>query len=89
MLFSYALIPDDVRSLYFNNLFSGISLRLAGPLPLRLAFQAFIVVVGFLMPAGAINTSIIGANGVLNRVIDPGGAEQDFYLGAHALSRKP
>lgn len=66
--FAYALIPDDVRPLYFNNLLSGISLHLAGPLPLRLAFQAFIVVVGFLMLAGAINTSIIGANGVLNRV---------------------
>ena len=50
--FAYALIPDDVRPLYFNNLISGISLHLAGPLPLRLIFQAFIVVVGFLMLAG-------------------------------------
>ncbi|PYQ21712.1 MAG: APC family permease, partial [Acidobacteria bacterium] len=38
----------------------------------KLLFQAFIVVVGFLMLAGAINTSIIGANGVLNRVSEDG-----------------
>jgi hypothetical protein len=45
---------------------------LIGPMWLKLAFQAFIVVVGFLMLAGAINTSIIGANGVLNRVSEDG-----------------
>jgi len=39
---------------------------------MRLLFQGFIVVVGFLMLAGAINTSIIGANGVLNRVSEDG-----------------
>ena len=63
--FAYALIPDDVRPQYFNNLISGISMYLAGPMPLKLLFQGFIVVVGFLMLAGAINTSIIGSNGVL------------------------
>ena len=34
--FAYALIPDDVRPQYFNNLISGISLSLVGPLPLKL-----------------------------------------------------
>ena len=67
--FAYALIPDDVRPQYFNNLISGIAMYLAGPMPLKLLFQGFIVIVGFLMLAGAINTSIIGSNGVLNRVI--------------------
>src|SRR5262249_42367840 len=71
--FAYAMIPNDAeRATYSDNLISGISMHLAGPLPLRLLFQGFIVVVGFLMLAGAINTSIIGANGVLNRVSEDG-----------------
>ena len=70
--FAYALIPDDVRPRYFDNLISGIAMNLVGPLPLKLIFQAFIVVVGFLMLAGAVNTAIIGSNGVLNRVSEDG-----------------
>jgi len=70
--FGYALIPDDLRSQYFDNLISGIAMNLVGPLPLKLLFQAFIVVVGFLMLAGAVNTAIIGSNGVLNRVSEDG-----------------
>jgi amino acid transporter len=70
--FAYSIIPEDLRSQYKDNLISGISMFLVGPTWLRLAFQAFIVVVGFLMLAGAINTSIIGANGVLNRVSEDG-----------------
>ncbi len=41
-----------------------------GPLLLRLAFHIFVVVVGVLILSGAVNTSIIGANGVLNRVAE-------------------
>lgn len=70
--FAYALIPDDIRMGYKDNLISGIAMYLSGPLPLKLLFQAFIVIVGFLMLAGAINTSIIGSNGVLNRVSEDG-----------------
>ena len=70
--FGYALIPDSVRPQYFDNLISGIAMNLVGPLPLRLVFQGFIVVVGFLMLAGAVNTAIIGSNGVLNRVSEDG-----------------
>src|SRR5205823_7844920 len=55
--FAYSIIPDSVRPQYFNNLISGISMYLAGPLPLKLLFQGFIVLVGFLMLAGAIHTS--------------------------------
>jgi amino acid transporter len=69
---AYALIPDRVRPQYFDNLISGIAMNLVGPLPLKLLFQAFIVVVGFLMLAGAVNTAIIGSNGVLNRVSEDG-----------------
>src|SRR5262245_36620742 len=42
-------------------------MNLVGPLPLKLIFQGFLVVVGFLMLAGAVNTAIIGSNGVLHR----------------------
>ncbi len=70
--FAYALIPDEVRPRFADNLISGIALHLVGPQWLKLLFQAFIVVVGFLMLAGAINTSIIGSNGVLNRVSEDG-----------------
>ncbi|MFY9607320.1 MAG: APC family permease [Blastocatellia bacterium] len=70
--FAYAIIPDGVRPVYLDNMISGISVYLVGPMPLKLLFQAFIVIVGFLMLAGAINTSIIGSNGVLNRVSEDG-----------------
>jgi amino acid transporter len=70
--FAYAIIPDGERARYADNLISGISMYLVGPVWLKLLFQAFIVVVGFLMLAGAINTSIIGSNGVLNRVSEDG-----------------
>ena len=48
---AYALIPDAVRPQYFDNMISGISMYLIGPLPLKLLFQGFIVIVGFLMLA--------------------------------------
>lgn len=70
--FAYAIIPDNVRPQYFDNLISGIAINLAGPTPLKLGFQAFIVIVRFLMLARAINTAIVGANGVLNRVSEDG-----------------
>jgi hypothetical protein len=37
-----------------------------------LAFRAFVVLVGVLMLAGAVNTAIVGSNGVLNRVSEGG-----------------
>jgi hypothetical protein len=36
----------------------------------RLALRVFVVVVGFLILAGAVNTAIVGSNGVLNRVAE-------------------
>src|SRR5256714_13145236 len=80
--FAYAIIPDNVRPQYFDNLISGIALNLAGPTSLKLAFQAFIVIVGFLMLAGAINTAIVGANGVLNRVSEDG-VMTDWFRAPH------
>jgi amino acid transporter len=80
--FAYAIIPDNMRSHYFDNLISGIAMNLVGPLPLKLIFQAFIVVVGFLMLAGAVNTAIIGSNGVLNRVSEDG-VLTDWFRAPH------
>jgi hypothetical protein len=45
---------------------------MVGPEVLRLAFRAFVVVVGFLILSGAVNTAIVGSNGVLNRVSEDG-----------------
>jgi hypothetical protein len=70
--FATAVIPDAVRARYYDNLISGLAMHVVGPLPLRLIFQAFVVAVGFLILAGAVNTSIVGANGVLNRVSEDG-----------------
>lgn len=70
--FAVAIIPDDVRPHFYDNLISGLAMHLVGPLPLRLLFQAFVVVVGFLILAGAANTAIVGSNGVLNRVSEDG-----------------
>ena len=80
--FAYAIIPDQDRPQYFDNLISGIAVNLAGPMTLKLAFQAFIVIVGFLMLAGAINTAIVGANGVLNRVSEDG-VMTDWFRAPH------
>ena len=80
--FAYALIPDTVRPQYFDNMISGIAMHLAGPEVLKLAFQAFIVVVGFLMLAGAVNTAIVGSNGVLNRVSEDG-VLSDWFRAPH------
>jgi hypothetical protein len=55
-----------------NNLISGLAVNFVGPEYLKLLFQAFVVIVGFLMLSGAVNTSIIGSNGVLNRVSEDG-----------------
>ncbi|GIU73795.1 MAG: hypothetical protein KatS3mg004_0882 [Bryobacteraceae bacterium] len=69
---SVMLIPDDVRPRYFDNLIGGLTAYLAGPEILRLGFHIFVVIVGALILSGAVNTSIIGANGVLNRVAEDG-----------------
>src|ERR1700752_4166741 len=70
--FAYMIIPDTVRPNFFANLIGGIAMYLVGPMPLKLLFHGFVVLVGVLILAGAQNTSIVGANGVLNRVAEDG-----------------
>jgi len=70
--FSVMIIPDSVRPSFQDNPIGGLTMYLVGPVSLRLVFRAFVVVVGVLMLAGAVNTAIVGSNGVLNRVSEDG-----------------
>src|SRR5262249_3360740 len=77
------LIPDEVRMKdYADNLISGLAMHMVGPAPARLALNAFAVVVGAFILAGAVNTAIIGSNGVLNRVAEDG-VLPDWVLKPH------
>lgn len=77
------LIPTEVRmSVYADNLIGGLAMNFVGPTFLRLLLNAFVVVVGALILAGAVNTSIIGSNGVLNRIAEDG-VLPDSFLKPH------
>jgi amino acid transporter len=71
-VFAGMIIPDDIRPKYFANLIGGLAMNLSGPYLLRLGFHIFVVIVGGLILSGAVNTSMIGANGILNRVAEDG-----------------
>ena len=71
-LFAGMIIPDNVRKEYVANLLGGLTMHLAGPQWLTLLFHIFVVIVGVLILSGAVNTAIIGANGVLNRLAEDG-----------------
>ena len=77
-MFATMIIPDNVRKTYVDNLLGGLAMNLAGPELLRLSFHVFVVVVGVLILSGAVNTSLIGANGVLNRVAEDGVLLEEF-----------
>jgi len=71
--FAVMLIPDKERTTVFiDNLIGGLAMNLWGPLWARLSFHAFVVVVGAVILSGAVNTAILGSNGVLNRVAEDG-----------------
>ena len=81
--FAVMIIPDSIRiSQYGDNLLSGLAMSVAGPHWARLALQAFVVGVGVVILAGAANTSIVGANGVLNRLAEDG-ILVDWFRGLH------
>ncbi|HWR16375.1 MAG TPA: APC family permease [Terriglobales bacterium] len=72
-LLAVMLIPDAVRvPVYKDNLIAGLAMYLVGPQFLKILFRVFVVFVGFLILSGAINTAIVGSNGVLNRVSEDG-----------------
>jgi amino acid transporter len=70
--FAVMIIPDGTRHLFFENLIGGLAMNLTGPFVARLAFHIFVVVVGTMILSGAVNTAIVGSNGVLNRVSEDG-----------------
>ncbi len=77
------LIPDGVRMKdYSDNLIGGLARYVIGPSPVKLFLEGFVVVVGFLILAGAVNTAMIGSNGVLNRVAEDG-VLPDWFLKPH------
>jgi amino acid transporter len=72
-LLASMLIPTYERThIYQDNLIAGLAMFMVGPVFWRIAFRIFVVVVGFLILSGAINTSIIGSTGVLMRVAEDG-----------------
>jgi amino acid transporter len=72
-LLASMLIPEWERThIYQNNLIAGLAMYMVGPAFWRIAFRIFVVVVGFLILSGAINTSMIGSTGVLMRVAEDG-----------------
>jgi amino acid transporter len=72
-LLASMLIPTYERThIYQDNLIAGLAMFMVGPVFWRIAFRIFVVVVGFLILSGAINTSMIGSTGVLMRVAEDG-----------------
>jgi amino acid transporter len=71
-IFAVMIIPDNIRPRFFENLIGGLAMNLQGPFPLRLGFHIFVVIVGMLILSGAVNTAIVGSNGVLSRVSEDG-----------------
>ncbi|HUU14653.1 MAG TPA: APC family permease [Terriglobia bacterium] len=70
--FAVMIIPDATRSNFFDNLIGGLAMNVVGPYWLRMAFHAFVVLVGIMILSGAVNTALVGSNGVLNRVSEDG-----------------
>ena len=72
-LLASMLIPTwQITHIYQDNLIAGLAMYMAGPIFWRIAFRIFVVLVGFLILSGAINTSMIGSTGVLMRVAEDG-----------------
>ncbi|HUI11034.1 MAG TPA: APC family permease [Bacteroidota bacterium] len=72
-LFAGMIVPqNELLGVYNDNVLSGLAMHLVGSRPVLLGLQAFVVIVGFLILAGAVNTALIGANSVLNRVAEDG-----------------
>lgn len=70
---SALIIPfDKIVSEYSENLLSGLAMELEVPLGFRLFLKFAVVMSAFFMLVGAVNTAIVGANGIINRVAEDG-----------------
>lgn len=71
--FAVMIIPDGDRTgRYASNLIGGLAMNVVGPSWARLILNGVVVVVGSMILSGAVNTAIVGSNGVLNRVSEDG-----------------
>ncbi len=71
--FAVMIIPDGDRTgRYASNLIGGLAMNVIGPSWARLILNGVVVVVGSMILSGAVNTAIVGSNGVLNRVSEDG-----------------
>jgi amino acid transporter len=81
--FAVMIIPDDARvDQYKDNLIGGLAMSVIGPHWAKLALHGLVVGVGFLILSGAVNTAIVGSNGVLNRVAEDG-VLPEWFLKPH------
>lgn len=81
--FAVMIIPDGPRvTKYASNLIGGLAMNVVGPYWARLSLNALVVFAGFLILSGAVNTAIVGSNGVLNRVSEDG-VLPDWFLKPH------
>src|ERR1043165_1962394 len=76
--FAVMIIPDSVRGMFQDNLIGGLAMYLVGALLGRISLRRFVAGVGTVMLGGAVNTSIVGSNGVLSRVSEDGILPQWF-----------
>ncbi len=81
--FAVMIIPDKERiGAFQDNLIGGLAMSVVGPHWARLLLHGFVVIVGFLVLSGAVNTAIVGSNGVLQRVAEDG-VLPDWLLKPH------
>lgn len=81
--FAVMIIPEGPRvTKYSGNLIGGLAMNVIGPYEAKLALNALVVFVGFLILSGAVNTAIVGSNGVLNRISEDG-VLPDWFLKPH------
>ena len=72
-LFAAMIVPqNELLGKYNDNALSGLAMHQVGPQWILLLLQGFVVFVGFIILAGAVNTALIGSNSVLNRVAEDG-----------------
>ncbi|MBI5883830.1 MAG: amino acid permease [Elusimicrobia bacterium] len=70
--FAVSIIPEGEMPKYVDNLISGLAMHVAAPHWVNLVLQVMVVVVGAAILTGAVNTAIVGSNGVLNRMAEDG-----------------
>jgi len=80
--FSSLIIPAESVGKYSDNMLSGLAMELWAPYNLKLILKTLVVLSAGLILIGAVNTSFVGANGILNRVAEDG-ILHDWFRGLH------